>query len=221
MENNNSNKVINMKNTKNGTIFTYKNGTQWLTRFNGTSVRLPLPKSPPKPNSPNKSPPKPNSPNKSPNKHINYRIGGPGTWLKNNPGRTKNVLNLARNKVGSGWLSTELAEIATNNRYKNYIVVTPNSKLLGYALTRNNKPNLELVFIGINKNARGLRIGKNLMNIIKSNATGKYSKIVLNSISNKNTLAFYNKAGFKSPNAGSLRKQFSLRIPRKRPRAKN
>jgi Acetyltransferase (GNAT) domain len=211
MENNNSNKVINMKNTKNGTIFTYKNGTQWLTRFNGTSVRLP--KNQPPLN-------KPKSPNKQPN-YINYRIGGPGTWLKNNPGRTKNVLNLARNKVGSGWLSTELAEIATNNRYKNYIVVTPNSKLLGYALTRNNKPNLELVFIGINKNARGLKIGKNLMSIIKSNAKGKYSKIVLNSIANRNTLAFYNKSGFKTPIAGSLRKQFSLRIPRKRPRANN
>lgn len=210
MEGNNSNKVVNMKNTKNGTIFTYKNGTQWLTRFNGTSVRLPLPK----------SPPKPNSPNKSPNKHINYRIDGPGTWLNNNPGLAKNVLNLAKNKVGSGWLSTELAKITTNNRYKNYIVVTPNSKLLGYALTRNNKPNLELVFIGINKNARGLGIGTKLLETIKANAKGKYSKIVLNSISNKNTLGFYNKT-FKTPVAGSLRKQFSLRIPRKRLRANN
>jgi len=203
-----------MKNTKNGTVFTYRNGTQWLTRFNGTTVRWPLPKSP-----------SPRSPPKSPNKPI-YTIIGPGKWIKNNPTRYQNVENLLSQNLGLSWVGNKLGRVYSNNKYGNYVVLNKNSKVIGYSLIRNMNPSLEIVAIGTNRSTRGTGIGKSLMNRIKNNyKTAGYRRIFLNSI--LPAMGFYNKMGFATHPNNSFKRHFNLtkktprksNNPKKRPRS--
>jgi GNAT superfamily N-acetyltransferase len=208
MEGNNSQNVINMKNTKNGTIFTHRNGTQWLVKPNGTHVRVQK-----QANKVNKV--------RQANK---VKIIGPGKWIVHNPTRYQNVENLLSQNLGSAWVGKKLGKVYNRNNYENYVVLNKNSKVLAYSIVNKARPTLAVVAFGTNRSTRGTGIGRFLMNKIKNNArnTG-YRRIILNSV--PTATGFYNKMGFTAPYSNTFR-QFNLitkikrkpNNPRKRPR---
>jgi GNAT superfamily N-acetyltransferase len=143
-------------------------------------------------------------------------VKGPGTFFANNKNRINSAVNFLRNlqapkianarrtmnnsnfkkymrgKLGSGYTARYLSYVGKNTPYKNYVALTNNGRLRGFAVVSNHPSNTRRRNVKV---IVGQGTGKLMLNKIVQNArsNGK-NKLHLNAV--KSAQNFYKKYGF-------------------------